>query len=77
MSRDLRKYQRQTTIRLVVAAFLLLFIVGGGLLYLIYGQSTALTALLCMGALMLPVGLVFLFFKGMEWIVKRSKDNDE
>ncbi len=76
MSRDLRKYQRQTTIRLVVAALVLLFLVGGGLLYLIYGQGTALTAVLCMGALMIPVGLVYLIFKGMEWIVKRSKDNE-
>jgi len=76
MSRDLRKYQRQTTIRLVVAALLLLFVVGGGLLYLIYGQSTALTAVLCMGALMIPVGLVYLVFKGMEWIVNRSKRDE-
>jgi hypothetical protein len=76
MSRDLRKYQRQTTIRLVFAALILLFIVGGGLIYLIYGPGTATTAILCMGALMIPVGLVLLIFWGMDWIVKRSKKNE-
>jgi hypothetical protein len=76
MSRDLRKYQRQTTIRLVILALFLLFIVGGGLLYLIYGQGTALTAVGCMFALLIPIGLVLLIFWGMEWIVKRSKDKE-
>ena len=76
MSRDLRKYQRQTTIRLVIAALILLFLVGGGLIYFIYGQSQALTAVLCMGALMLPVVLVWLIFKGMDWLVRRSKDDE-
>jgi len=76
MSRDLRKYQRQTIIRLVIAALILLFVVGGGLIYLIYGQSQALTAVLCMGALMLPVALFLLIFRGMDWLVKRSKDDE-
>jgi hypothetical protein len=76
MSRDLRKYQRQTTIRLVIAALILLFLIGGGLLYLIYGQGTALTGVLCMFALLIPVGLVLLIFWGMDWIIKRSKDKE-
>ncbi len=76
MSRDLRKYQRQTTLRLVIAALVLLFLVGGGLIYLIYGGGTALTAVLCMGLLMLPVALVLLIFRGMDWLVRRSKDDE-
>jgi hypothetical protein len=76
MSRDLRKYGRQTTIQLVVGALLLLFLIGGGLIYLIYGPGAAFTAVLCMFALLLPVGLVMLFFRIVDWIVKRSKEND-
>jgi hypothetical protein len=36
MSRDLRKYIRQTNVRLVVGALVLLFVVGDGLIYLFY-----------------------------------------
>ena len=39
MSRDLRKYGRQTNIRLVAGALLLLFVIGDGLIYLIYGSG--------------------------------------
>jgi len=76
MSRDLRKFQRQTTIRLVIAALGLLFIVGGILIYLIYGQTAAVTSILCMAALMVPIGLIFVFFALMDWIVKRAKEKD-
>ena len=31
MSRDLRKYQRQTTLRLIIGGLVLLFVVGTGL----------------------------------------------
>ncbi|HVP20734.1 MAG TPA: hypothetical protein VMS73_02615 [Anaerolineaceae bacterium] len=76
MSRDLRKYGRQTTVQLVVGALMLLFLVGGGLIYLIYGPGAAVTALLCMGALLLPVALVMVFFRIIDWIIKRSKENE-
>ncbi len=36
---DLRKYASQTTFRIVVGALLLLFIVGVGLIWVIYGQA--------------------------------------
>ena len=76
MSRDLRKYGRQTTVQLVVGALLLLFLVGGGLIYLIYGPGAAVTALLCMSALLLPIVLVMIFFRIVDWIIKRSKENE-
>jgi len=76
MSRDLRKYGRQTSVQLIVGALALLFLVGGGLIYLIYGPGAAVTALLCMGALLLPIALVLLFFRIMDWIVQRSKRDE-
>jgi hypothetical protein len=76
MSRDLRKFQRQTTIRLVAAALGLLFIVGGILIFLIYGQTAALTSVVCMAALMIPVGMILVFFWVMDWIVKKSKEKE-
>ena len=54
MSRDLRKYAKQTNVRLGIGAFLLLVLVGVGLIYFIYGAGAAIMALACLlGALLL------------------------
>jgi hypothetical protein len=74
MSRDLRKYQRQTTTRLIVGGILLLYIVGGGLIYLIYGRNAAISGVLCLVLGMIPLAAIFLFFIVIDWIVKRYKD---
>jgi hypothetical protein len=71
MSRDLRKYIRQTNIRLIVGALILLFIVGDGLIYLFYGFSAAVTGFLCLFAGMVPVALIVIIILLLEWITKR------
>jgi hypothetical protein len=70
VSRDLRKYNRQTNIRLIIGALILLFIVGDGLIYLVYGTSAALTGFLCLLAGMAPVVLVILIILLLDWITK-------
>jgi hypothetical protein len=70
MSRDLRKYIQQTNFRLIVGAFIILFIVGDGLIYLFYGFSAAVTGLLCLLAGMTPVVLVTLIILLLDWITK-------
>jgi hypothetical protein len=72
MSRDLRKYVRQTNIRLVAGALILLFIVGDGLIYLFYGSSAAVAGLLCLAAGMVPVVLIVLIILLLDWITKRA-----
>jgi hypothetical protein len=72
MTRDLRKYVRQTNIRLIAGGLTLLFIVGDGLIYLIYGTSAAITGLLCLLAGMIPVGLVIIIMLFLDWIAKRA-----
>jgi predicted membrane protein len=74
MSHDLRKYQRQTTIRLIIGGILLLYIVGGGLIYLIYGRNAALSGIFCLLLGMIPLAAIMLFFLVIEWIVKRYRD---
>jgi hypothetical protein len=72
MTRDLRKYARQTSVRLIVGAILLLFIVGDGLIYLIYGSGAALTGFFCLiGALIIPAVVVLILWI-MDWIVHRA-----
>ncbi|HQV94423.1 MAG TPA: hypothetical protein PLF41_08160 [Anaerolineales bacterium] len=72
MSRDLRKYAKQTNIRLSVGAFLLLVVVGVGLIYFIYGAGGALMALTCLLGALVPIALIFLSLWILEWIQKRA-----
>jgi len=77
MSRDLRKYMRDTNVRLVAGAILMLFIVGVGLIWLIYGFGAAVTGFLCILAAFIPIGLIFLALFGMDWIVKRANRDED
>jgi len=72
MSRDVRSYMKDTNVRLVVGALVLLFIVGDGLIWLIYGFGAAVMGLLCMLGAFVPIGLILLFLKLSDWIVKRA-----
>ncbi|MBN8580658.1 MAG: hypothetical protein J0L96_08295 [Anaerolineae bacterium] len=77
MSRDLRKYARDTNVRIGVGAVLLLFIVGVGLIWAIYGFGAAVSGMLCILAGLIPVGLIFLVFFGLDWIVKRANTDED
>jgi hypothetical protein len=72
MIRDLRKFSKQTNARLIIGFMLLLFIVGDGLIFLIYGPGSALTGLLCLVGMLVPVVLIVAFLELFEWIVKRA-----
>ncbi len=76
MTRDLRKYTSQTNFRLLVGAFFLLFVIGLSLIGLIYGLPAAITGLLCLLGSLIPIGLVWLFMFGIDWIVKRANRDD-
>jgi len=70
--RDLRKYAQQTNVRLGVGAFLLLFVVGLGLIYMIYGSGAAIMGLLCLLAGITPLVLIALSLAVLDWIYKRA-----
>ena len=73
MKRDLREYAKQTNIQLAVGAFVLLFVVGLGLIYFIYGPGAAGLGLLCLLGGMVPIALILFFLFGIDWIVKRAR----
>ena len=73
MSKDLRKYARDTNIRMAAGAFILLFVVGIGLIWAIYGQGAAGMGFLCLLAALLPVILILAIFLAIEWILKRAR----
>lgn len=65
---DLRRHQRITDRNLLIGFFVLLFLVGGGLIYLFYGAGGLSTGLLCMLAAALLAGLVVLVTQAFEWL---------
>jgi hypothetical protein len=73
MKRDLREYARQTNIQLIVAAFVLLFGVGLGLIYVIYGPGAAGVGLLCLLGGMVPIALILIALFLIDWIAKRAR----
>ncbi len=72
MKRDLREYARQTDRRLIIGALLILFLVGGGLIWYFYGGAGAGLGVLCLIAGLLPVVLIVGIFSVMDWILKRA-----
>lgn len=72
MSRDLRDYARKTNFRLGVGAFFFLFIVGIGLIYLIYGRDAAVLGFTCLLFALIPVVMILLFFYLFDWMMKRA-----
>ena len=71
--KDLRDYARQTNVRLIIGAFILLFVVGIGLIWLIYGKAAAGMGLLCLLGALVPILLIGLIFGGMDWILKNVR----
>jgi hypothetical protein len=76
MGRDLREYAHQTNVRLLVGFIILLFVVGDGLVYWIYGPGAAVMGLLCLVGGLAPLLLIWLALVGLDWIVKKNR-NDE
>ncbi len=58
---DPGRHMQQTQSRLIVAGLALLIIVGGGLVWLLYGDVAAVSAVSC---LLVAVGLV-----GLLWVI--------
>jgi hypothetical protein len=72
MSRDLRKYMKDTNVRLVIGVLLLLFTVGLGLIWVFYGFGGAVMGFLCILGAFVPIGLIVLFLNLSDWILKKN-----
>ena len=66
VSRDLRTYARSTQFRLIIGFLTLVFVIGEGLILLLYGKEAALLGLLCLLGALLPAGGVIFFLWGAE-----------
>jgi len=72
MTRDLRRYARQTNLRLLIGFILLLFIVGDGLIYYFYGRNAAIMGLVCLVLGLAPAALVWLILTFLEIVVRKA-----
>lgn len=77
MGRDLRKYAGQTNVRLIAGGILLLFIVGDGLIYAIYGSGAAVMGFTCLLLGLAPLVLIWLALWLIEVVVRRVDGGDE
>lgn len=71
MSKDLRAYAKSTQARLIAGFLLLVFVVGDGLIFILYGKGAGLAGLICLSAALLPIVLVVFFL----WIADRVVEN--
>lgn len=73
---NLRRHRSQTDRNLLLGFFAVLFVVGGGLIWLVYGRGAAALGLACMalGAVLLGVvTLIMLGLQGLsEWLDRRE-----
>jgi len=72
LSRDLRRFARQTNLQIGLGAVILLLIVGLGLVWYFYGDTAAGFGLLCVLAGLSPVVLILLLLLVLDWILKSA-----
>lgn len=65
---DLRRHRERTDRNLLLGFFALLFLVGGGLIWLFYGSGAAALGVGCMAVGAVLVGLVLLVMLGLQWV---------
>ena len=75
MGKDLRRYASQTNVRLFVGFIVLLFLVGDGLIWLIFGREAAIMGFICLLAGLVPLFLIWLVFLGLDVLVQRHRDS--
>jgi len=63
-----RQHRERTDRNLLLGFFALLFIVGGGLIALLYGGGAAALGVGCMAAGAVLAGLVLLLMVGLQWL---------
>jgi uncharacterized membrane protein len=69
---DPRRHQRQTQIRLLFGGLAIVAIVGGGIVWALYGGSAAVTAVMCLLVAAGVMGLLWLILTLLESWVKED-----
>lgn len=75
VSKDLRNYAKNTKTRLVVGFLVLVFLVGDGLIYLLYGKEAGIFGLVCLLGALIPVLLIVIFLVIADRVVKKNQQD--
>jgi len=67
------RHRRQTQARLIVGGISLLLVVGGGLVWVIYGRAAAITTVFCLFGTGSVFGLLWLILSILERWVKEDE----
>ncbi len=67
---DSRAFQRRLERELIIGGLIIGAVVGLGLIFIIYGQTAALTALACFGLFLGLIAVVWLILVGFAWLGK-------
>ncbi len=67
---DSRAFQRRLERELIIGGLIIGAVVGLGLIFIIYGQTAALTALACFGLFLGLIAVVWLILAGFAWLGK-------
>lgn len=74
MSRDLRLYANRTNIGLLIGFIVILFLVGDGLIYLLYGREASLMGLICLLLGLAPGVLIWLLLSILAYAVRKMNE---
>jgi hypothetical protein len=72
--RDLREHARSTQRRLILGLIAIAFVVGDGLIWIIYGEDAGRLALICTAVGLLPALLIALLLFMVGWLVRKYRD---
>ncbi len=67
-----RRYQSQLNRELAIAGLVIAVVVGGGLIYLIWGSGALIGAALIFGLLLALALVVTLVLRLLDWVAKRE-----
>ena len=70
---DPRRHWNQTQIRLILGGLAVLVVIGGGLVWLLYGSAAATTAVACLLGFAAVLGLLWLILGLLERWAKRDE----
>jgi hypothetical protein len=76
MGSDLDKYHKTTTRRLILGGLLIIYVVGGILIYIFYGSGAAGLGILCLTVGLLPIIAIVIIFWVLDWIVKKANRDE-
>jgi hypothetical protein len=69
--RDLHKYARTTQRWLIAGVLMIVFLIGDGLIFLVYGKEAGWMALICTGLGLIPALLIVGVLGLFGWFARR------